>query len=268
MSKSSRNGFLLGADPELFLQKNGEKKILSAIGKIGGTKKAPKPVEGWEKGFAYQEDNVLVEYNIPPAADWREFNAANNQMMAYLNKMVGDKYDCHLVVKASHVMDDDQLQDPEAHVFGCDPDFNVWTMEENPPPFNENPNLRSAGGHLHIGAKMTRMEKFLMGRLLDASVGLWSVNRDSDKRRRGLYGKAGAIREKPYGMEYRTLSNFWLKSDEYQRKVYDMVHNAFLQLRGKQYAFIDKHGDDIINAINNSDKALATKLLHQQQPEF
>ena len=263
MSKS-KFGFLLGADPELFLQKNGEKKILSAIGKIGGTKKAPKPAEGLAKGYAYQEDNVLVEYNIPPAADVREFTYANNTMMTYLNKMVGEKYDCHLVVKASHVMDDDQLQEPEAHVFGCDPDFNVWTMEDNPPPFNENPNLRSAGGHLHVGAKMTRMEKFLLGRLLDASVGLWSVIKDSDKRRRGLYGKAGAIREKPYGMEYRTLSNFWLKGDDYQRKVYDYVLQSWMRLGRKDFAFIDKHGDDIIAAINNSDKPLAAKLLEWQ----
>ncbi len=37
---------------------------------------------------------------------------------------------------------------------------------------------------------------------------------DKDTERRGMYGKAGAFRPKPYGVEYRTLSNAWLSNDE------------------------------------------------------
>jgi hypothetical protein len=50
-------------------------------------------------------------------------------------------------------------------------------------------------------------------RELDYYLGLPSLKWDTDGRRRKLYGKAGAFRPKPYGLEYRVLSNKWL-SDE------------------------------------------------------
>jgi hypothetical protein len=39
--------------------------------------------------------------------------------------------------------------------------------------------------------------------------------------RRELYGKAGAFRPKPYGVEYRVLSNRWLNSEALIRWVYN-----------------------------------------------
>ena len=65
--------YRVGADPELFLADKTGKKILSAIGKIGGTKENPIQVEKMHKGFCYQEDNVLVEYNIPPVCSPEQF---------------------------------------------------------------------------------------------------------------------------------------------------------------------------------------------------
>src|SRR3546814_15106496 len=47
---------------------------------------------------------------------------------------------------------------------------------------------------------------------LDWYLGLWSLGKDKDKVRRSLYGKAGACRIKPYGVEYHVLSNFWIKN--------------------------------------------------------
>lgn len=259
MSKSS--GFLLGADPELFLQRTSDKKILSAIGRLGGTKKEPVPVEELGKGFAYQEDNVLVEYNIPPAGSADSFLRNNKLMLAFLRNKVKAEHGCELVTKASHVMDDDELADPRAHIFGCDPDFNVWTLEDNPKPHATNPNLRSAGGHIHIGLKMGRMDKIALGRLLDSTVGLWSVTADPDTQRRELYGKAGAIRDKSYGLEYRTLSNFWLKDDRYMVTVWQYVERAIQLWQARDFSFIEKHGEKIFQTINNSDKATAEEML-------
>lgn len=257
----SKSNFVLGADPELFLQRASDNKILSAIGRLGGTKKDPIPVEELGKGFAYQEDNVLVEYNIPPAGSYDAFIYNNKTMLQFLRDKVKKEHNCKLAIKASHVMDDDELLDPRAMVFGCDPDFNVWTLDNNPKPHADNPNLRSAGGHIHIGLKMGRMDKIALGRLLDANVGLWSVTVDTDKQRRELYGKAGAIRDKPYGLEYRTLSNFWLRDERYMLSVWNYVHQAIEQWRDRDFSLIEKHGATIFNTINNSDADTAKELL-------
>jgi len=45
---------------------------------------------------------------------------------------------------------------------------------------------------------------------MDLFLGVPSVLIDDGKERKKLYGKAGAYRYKPYGVEYRTLSNFWV----------------------------------------------------------
>jgi len=51
-------------------------------------------------------------------------------------------------------------------------------------------------------------------RQMDFYLGLPSLLFDSETKRRSLYGKAGAHRVKPYGVEYRVLSNKWLASKE------------------------------------------------------
>jgi len=48
-----------------------------------------------------------------------------------------------------------------------------------------------------------------------------SLSWDNDDRRRELYGKPGSFRPKPYGVEYRVLSNMWLKSISTQKFVFD-----------------------------------------------
>ena len=53
--------FTIGADPEVFLERNNIP--VSSIGKIGGTKYEPIHIQD---GIFLQEDNVTVEYNIPP----------------------------------------------------------------------------------------------------------------------------------------------------------------------------------------------------------
>lgn len=262
MSRSSL--YTVGADPELFLkQRNG--KIISAIGKIGGTKAEPRKVEHLGKGFAVQEDNVLVEYNIPACNNLDTFHHCNLVMMDYLTNYVRDKHNLFLDVSASQELEADQLTDLKALEFGCEPDFNVWTMDENPRPQCDNPNLRSAGGHIHIGLKMGRMDKITLGRLLDATLGLWSVTVDKDKRRRQLYGKAGAIRFKPYGLEYRTMSNFWLGDRTHLITVWQKVAEAIQMWREGNMSLLDKFGGEIMKAIDNSDVVAATSMIKAQR---
>jgi len=240
--------FTVGADPELFLRKGN--KIMSAIGLIGGTKKEPKPMEGLPKGYAVQEDNVLVEFNIPPAKYMCDFEDSIKTSLGYVSGIAG-KHGMTLSKKASASLTSDQLKHPLAHVFGCDPDFNVWTLEANPRPYSEDPNLRSAGGHIHVGVALKNSEKILLGRWMDFLIGVPFAAADPDTKRMQLYGKAGSIRFKPYGIEYRTPSNNWIFKPKIRARLFALIQRCIQkasQGTNPQYSM------DLLAAMDRGDK--------------
>ena len=76
-----------------------------------------------------------------------------------------------------------------------------------------------------------------------------------------MYGKAGCLRYKPYGMEYRTLSNFWLNSKELMAWVYQQTVNGVSQLfDGKDYT--NEFGC-IQEVIDNNDRASAKAIIQR-----
>lgn len=129
----------IGCDPELFLEKDG--KIISAVGLIGGTKYEPKPIS--DKGHAIQEDNVLMEFCIPPSKTVEDFTENINFVKDYLT-VITSAFGAKPNYSASATLEDKELDSDQARQFGCDPDFNVWTQGMNEPP-NASTNMRSAG---------------------------------------------------------------------------------------------------------------------------
>jgi hypothetical protein len=112
--------------------------------------------------------------------------------------------------------------------FGCEPDINAWAEDYNSAP-DASSTLRTAGGHIHVGFQFEEGDyktQFNVVKLMDIFLGIPSVLLDKDSQRRQLYGKAGACRLKEYGIEYRTLSNFWLESDDSQRWAYRQTQRA------------------------------------------
>ena len=106
-----------------------------------------------------------------------------------------------------------ELEHPNAQTFGCDPDFNAWTGRKNPRPKATDKNLRSCGGHVHIGyleGKYKDLAPRSIIKACDLYMGIPAVFMDNGTLRKQLYGKAGAYRQKGYGVEYRSLSNFWI----------------------------------------------------------
>lgn len=221
---------LVGADPELFVRKaRGDRSYVSAHGLIPGTKEDPYRVECGH----IQVDGMAVEYNIDPAANAEEFHHNNVVVLRELKRMVGDKFD--LVAKPwakfSKKVWDNAPQ--EAKILGCNPDFNAYSMTTNNPP-NAELDFRTASGHIHIGwasdKDVNDMAHFadccMMAKELDALLGLPSLILDPSNKRRELYGKPGAFRPKPYGMEYRVLSNFWVGSN---KAMHDWIHSRVVE---------------------------------------
>lgn len=242
---------LIGADPELFLKEsNGH--FVSSIDKIGGTKYDPRPID--EFGNSVQEDNVAVEYNITPAKTRDAFIFSNQKVLSYLEEHV-KKLGLSFAKDAAAFFPDEELQDYRALTFGCEPDYNAWTGNENPPieVSEEFRNLRSAGGHIHVGYENpNRVDSDELVKAMDVFLGCQSIKYDEDTLRRKLYGKAGSCRYKQYGVEYRTLSGFWIHSPEMQGWAFDQTHKA-IDFLNKGNRIDDKHAEIISQCVNNAD---------------
>lgn len=256
---------LIGIDPEIFLRDRSS--FVSGIGKFGGSKDNPLPF-GTIPGFALQEDNVALEFNTPPTDDCLTFVKYINTALKELEQRAKAQ-GLKLAIVASAVFPDAELNNDNARRFGCDPDFNAWTMEENQRPNGVDPNLRSCGGHIHVGVDDWDMEQKLnLVRSMDLYLGIPSVTLDGSdaaKKRRDLYGKAGAFRDKVYGVEYRTLSNFWLRSDKLKKWAFNQSQEAvkFVEAGNR---LTEQDGSLIQAAINDGDHA-ALKSLEKRFPQ-
>ena len=145
---------------------------------------------------------------------------------------------------------------PAVMQFGCDPDLDLYSGEVNVPPSSDT-NLRTAGGHIHIGGSFN-IRKMVFA--MDIYAGLPSVLMDEDAQRRSMYGRAGCFRVKHYGVEYRTLSNFWMRNTDLQEWAFDAAFMAAHNVEEiAEQAYEDR--EDIQACINNSDKALARRLM-------
>jgi hypothetical protein len=251
--------FYIGCDPEVFLQ-DAAGAFVSAIGKIGGSKVAPRPLEEIGNGFAVQEDNVALEFNIPAAGSEDEFVESIEKVTNFLQQEVNGMGLAFSKVSAAR-FPQIELIHPAAMEFGCDPDYNAWTTKRNPRPKAEDNTLRSCGGHIHVGYPfMTQAQRIQFIKFMDLFAGVPSVLMDQGDERRKLYGGPGAFRPKTYGVEYRTLSNFWIFDRKLIKWAYQCVDKA-LAAWDKQHINVDDFGKNIQAAIKNNNKDLAHSLV-------
>ena len=251
----------LGCDPEIFL-KDAIGGLIASCGRIGGSKYHPMPLPIGD-GFAVQEDNVAIEFNIPPAESSEQFVTNINNAMEYLRGMIAEQ---QLVFghESAALFPKNQLMHPDALVFGCDPDYNAWTRKPNPRPKAADATLRSAGGHIHIGdiGELEVDDMCTIVKLMDLYAGVPSAVMDNGILRKELYGKRGAFRAKAYGLESRTLSNFWVfdaKLVDWAWKVTSLAVDAW---RNKT---INPDEDDsiILAAVDHNDQAAAHHLIQK-----
>lgn len=137
--------YLIGSDPELFIFNNKTKRVASAIGIIPGQKNEPY-TENLPKGFGLQTDNVLAEFNIPPATTLSEFIDSISYMKNVIQNMVKKhNEDLDILCTASAKVPTKELKHPQARLFGCDPDYCIYTESMNEPAKPGRSTLRSAG---------------------------------------------------------------------------------------------------------------------------
>ena len=245
---------LRGADPELFLV-DGKGVPVPSIGLIGGTKTHPRSLGN---GYALQEDNVTLEFNIPPADNSRQFQASIQYVLEFIKQELAPQ-DLHMSIVPTLEFSEYDLMHPQAMELGCEPDYNAWTGKMNPRP-HAPPSLRSSGGHLHIGYDNPNEETSInIVKAHDLFVGVASVLYDPDVRRRELYGKAGAHRIKGYGVECRTFSNFWISTPELVSWIYEQSEKAIEFINAGNEITL-KLGKQIVECINTGNKDLVARI--------
>lgn len=273
---------MLGADPELFLTKNRRK--VPVFGLFGGSKQEPIQMQGLRAGFFFQEDGAALEFNIPPAPSPKDFAVSIRDAVAFLMIHAGAKGVG--ISRAKHMtLSQSELVTPAAQEIGCLADMCAYEGPDNRirVPFQaaDLGNTRFAGGHLHCQFDHRKIPKHAFVKLADTCINLLGVLADPQGERRKFYGLAGIYRDKPYGVELRTPSNFWVHG-LYQPNTYSsaymkqhdvswrMVRSLFeLMQQVNDPAGLDALGeyfvtapwDDIRNCINTEDKPKAHQLI-------
>lgn len=280
----------LGADPELFVQ-NIEGQVVPICGKIGGTKETPLIInhlieaqygpEGGRRGrdidkkgnYAIQEDNVMLEFNIPAFSQSSYFQDSITKILTVLENTVLAQDGLRLKHEVMHSFKPEDIAPfPQAFTVGCLPDMNAYAESGDfeRPPFNATHfgNHRFCGGHLHVQYNKNNVPPHIFAQFMDLVAELPFLRYDKQKMRRMFYGQPGLYREKPYGIEYRTTSNFWLTKHFREKWLGQMVENIFTlagTANNDPERLIQCYGKidwgDIQHAIKTEDVKLADEIV-------
>lgn len=217
-------GCALGTDPELFFEKNGKvigaEKVLPGDGEL---------VSNWRGVLGKTVlDGVQAEFNLAATFCRETLGSQIAQAFCTLRTHLKSMDGVKISFRSNVEVDREELDSlsPKSRILGCAPSMNYYVNGSGIGVDPETYRKRSAGGHMHFGLTPYRISlpnQIECVPVLDAIVGNTCVMLDRDPlaaERRQVYGRAGEYRLPPHGLEYRTLSNFWLRN-------YKLMHFVF-----------------------------------------
>lgn len=117
-------------------------------------------------------------------------------------------------------------------------------------------------GHIHIGYdNHNEVTNHEIIKALDLYLSVPLVLMEPDNLRKEMYGKAGAYRNQPWGVEYRVTSNYIYSSPELMTWAFEQVNEAINFLNAGGFKDFDIYPYSIVNIINNNDKENAQALV-------
>lgn len=261
----------IGADPEMFVMDRATASIIPICGRIGGTKLAPKRMRpDWPETYSLQEDNVMLEFNVPPSTSVLEFQSSMKHATDHIAGLLQSKGLVAYTNLTECLFDTATLAKfPQAMEFGCSPDFSAYDhgapnkMVDKKALVQKDKEWRFCGGHVHVGYE-AKIPPFAVAGLLDIALGLPSIGEDNQKERRKYYGTAGRYRPTKYGIEYRVLSNYWIWSNSMTDRIARRVFTLTAHLQGStgilQSYYTKMPWADIRTAIDTNNVDLARQL--------
>lgn len=247
--------FTIGSDPEVALI--GHTGPVSSDGILGSKTHKHLRME-LDGGFNIHEDNVMLEYNIPPASSKEQFVSFHDKALALIREKVPAVIDISNEFEVEY--SNEIIETENAQVFGCEGDECIYPNYESVSYIPTN--KRYAGGHIHIGYPgENEADSLNLIGWLDYYVGLNCVLEEPKNTRRDFYGKAGTYRRQAgIKIEYRTPSNYWIFSPEKREIMYDRVSQAVQKVNEGAVisAAVKNH---IRQAIDTNNKFLAKRIL-------
>ena len=257
----------IGTDPELFLRSKDTGAYVPSFYVIQGDKNNPTPIS--ENGHNIQCDNVMVEYGVPPSKTAEEYVKNNQFVLDYLKEKVADPNNLELVIKPYVNFDENDLLGEKATEFGCMPDFNVWKGGKPNTVGRPEKTGRSAGGHIHVGYDNHNfITNDYIVKALDLFIGVPLVKMEPNNKRKEMYGKAGSYRPQPWGVEYRSPSNFIVSSPELMKWAFNQVLKAvaFINDENKR-SDLNRFAYEIQSSIDNKDLRNTNSLIERFELE-
>lgn len=263
---------LLGGDPEVFVKDKLTGRVTISCGKVGGLKGAGVPF-GPKRGFGLKmlEDNVTVEFNFNAVTDayaWSDcLSSLWNETVVHLARKGLEP-----IPTSVHNFAAADFTSEAAFKFGCDPDYDAYDPldKKRIVDVTRLGNSRCCGGHIHLGYNNpSKMPASAVAILCDMFIGLPSVSYDAQGLRRSYYGLAGLYRPKPYGIEYRTMSNWWLRpeslsvSSNMARECFTIMSCIDHNIDGLMILFDKVPLRDIKLAIDTEDVKIARDVWYQ-----
>lgn len=219
----------IGCDPELFLFDNVLDRIVPACGIVEGSKESPIMLIN---GGMVQLDGTVLEFGTPAVEpEGSNFSNALTDTLNIIRKQLSDKYGSRYELRcgaSAAYSPEDIANNHEGLVVGCSAQY-VMLNPENPrrgileSTGVLSPECVPIGGHLHFGF-VDKMDSRIVEdysairyvtNMKRASVEyiMQDVNCQATNNRKDVMGfplSTPTIRVKPYGIEFRNLSSYWL----------------------------------------------------------
>lgn len=230
----------IGADPEMFVSKNGVFVPAEVTG-VSGTKKSPQALPG---GGAVQIDGLALEFNILPAKTADDFVTKIQSTLEEVRAVVDRGLSFNFIPSVTFGTEEFASVSEDNRKLGCDPDYSAWTMKEKTPTGGaEDRPFRTAAGHIHVGFTKDAdphdprhiYDCAMIAQWLDVEVGAYEGCWAPESDRRTLYGEFGSFRPKSYGLEYRVLGNDWLSKPNVMKFIFEKTRRVVDDLlRGRR----------------------------------
>lgn len=272
----------LGGDPELAIT-NGDGALVPAKSALSSLPTATKSVE---------IDGLFAELHpSPDTCRERLANRYRDCLLTLWQHANGDLSEKSVIDVPQEILEQSAEDEVE---LGCEPDYDAYSGSKNTIDIEPRKlKVRTGGGHIHFGFNVsdgTKKALFLRNgkwylhdtyeeaapdiiKTMDYLCGVPCILMDTGagpRERRKVYGKAGAYRIQKHGIEYRTLSNFWLWHASLMSAVYLLGRIALIV--ATEYPILMETlfnmvpNEDIQQIINENNEEAAAELTLKFKP--